>query len=193
MRFAVLMLLAGSLLGCSNTKTSWEAGGDYQATLTIDDSTQVREGIVYLTGGPQVENEVNMCDVRNLTWGLPFVASSPGTVASIRITLPQALCRLGTYNISTGTVMTWQPAGTDSSTLTAKPASGWTVTGTVTVTEYTDFIDREPEVNKRRLSETVKGTFSLEAHGPNGELVRFQNGTYQFDIYIRKDPYNPFD
>jgi hypothetical protein len=190
---AVIALLIFAAIGCSDTRTSWEAGGDYHATLTVDDSTAAYDGQVYLTGGPQVEDEVKMCEVRNLTWALPFVASSPGAVASIRITLPQVLCRKGSYNISTGSVWTWQPVSGDTSTLKAQPASGWTVTGNVTVTEYSDFNHREPAVHERLLSETSKGTFSLAADGPNGELVRFQDGTFQFDIYVRKDPYNPFD
>ena len=190
---AFLLIYAAGVTGCSNTKTSWEAGGDYYATLTIADTTSSFHGIVHLTEGIQVDHEVRMCDVRNVTWGLPFSSVTRDQVAAIRITLPRALCHEDSDIVSGGTVLTMQPVASDTSVLLAQPASGWTITGTVTVAEYTDFNAGEPAVNERVLSETAKGTFALEAHGPNGEVVRFQNGTYQFDIYVRKDPYDPFD
>ena len=189
----ILAITSACFVGCSNTKTSWEAGGDYQATLTIDDSTGTALGQVYRTGGYQTEDEVEMCSLRNVTWGIPFSTAVRGHIAAIRTTLPQPLCRIGSYNVSTGTVLTWQPVGSDTSTVSAQPAAGWTVSGSVTVDEYTRLNHPEPKVDQRLLNETSTGTFALEAHGPSGEIVRFQNGTYQFDIYIRKDPYNPFD
>ena len=189
----ILFACAPCVGGCGNTKTSWEAMGPYQTQLAIADTTSTVQGTVYMTGGPQFENEVEMCDVTNVTWGLPFSTIHEGDVAAVRTPLPQALCLKGTHPISSGTVLTYQPVGSDTMTLGAQPASGWTVTGSVIVTEYTKVIHPEPKVHERLLNATAKGTFSLEAHGPNGEIVRFQNGTYQFDIYVRKDPYNPFD
>lgn len=190
---APALVIGGVLMGCSNTKTSWEAMGDYQTQLTIADTMTTAIGTVYKTGGPQFESKVDMCDVKDVTWGFGFSTIHNGDVAAVRTPLPQALCVKGIHTIASGTVLTYQPVGSDTMTLRAQPATAWTVTGSVTVTEYTEFNPREPKVNERLLSETSKGTFSLEAHGPNGELVRFQNGTYQFDIYVRKDPYNPFD
>ena len=67
------------------------------------------------------------------------------------------------------------------------------MTGSVTVAEVKYYNPAEPDVHERVLTEKATGTFALEANGPNGQLVRFENGTYEFDIYLRKDPYDPFD
>ena len=189
----LLPLVTTTLLGCSNSKTSWEAGGDFFATVTIADSTQDTQGSVSRTGGIHVDDEVRLCGVRSVTWGFGFSTIARGDVAAIITPLPQPLCTKGTHTISSGTVLTYQPVGGDTLTLSAQPASGWTVTGSVTVTEVTDYDPEEPDVNERVLSEKATGTFALLANGPDGQLVRFENGTYEFDIYIRKDPYDPFD
>jgi hypothetical protein len=181
------------LLGCSNTKTTWEVGGDYQALVTLADSVTNQSGTVYLSEGIQVDHEVKMCDVQNVTWGFGFSTIHQNDVAAVRTSLPQALCIKGTKTIASGTVLTYQPVNSDTLTLGAQTAAGWTVTGTMTVDQYLRYNVGEPAVHQRLLQETSKGTFAIEAHGPNGEIVKFENGTYQFDIYVRKDPYDPFD
>ena len=189
----VSFALIACLAGCGNTKTSWEASGDYHALVTLADSVSNVGGTVYLSEGIQVDHKVEMCDVRNVTWGFGFSTVHRGDVAAVRTSLPQALCLKGTKEISNGTVLTYQPVGSDTMTLQAQPASGWTVTGSVTVDEYTKLNSGEPAVHERLLQESAQGTFAMEAHGPDGEIVRFENGTYRFDIYARKDPYDPFD
>ncbi|HET9234627.1 MAG TPA: hypothetical protein VFP10_10850 [Candidatus Eisenbacteria bacterium] len=163
------------------------------AMVTIADSTQEVRSTVSYTPGIHVDDEVTLCGVRSVTWGFPFSSIANGDVAAIITPLPQPLCTKGTHAISSGTVLTYQPVGGDTLTLRAQPASGWTVTGSVTVTEVTDYDPGEPDLHQRVLSEKATGTFALQANGPDGKLVRFQNGTYEFDIYIRKDPYDPFD
>jgi hypothetical protein len=188
-----ILLLGACLMGCSKTKTSWEAGGDFQALVTLADSVANQSGTVYLSEGIQVDHEVKMCDVRNITWGFGFSTVHKDDVAAVRTSLPLALCIKGTKAISSGTVLTYQPVGSDTLTLRAQPAPGWTVTGTVTVDEYLKFNTGDPPVHQRLLKERSTGTFAILAQGPNGEILKFENGTYQFDIYVRKDPYNPFD
>lgn len=192
-RFLLLPLFATTLLGCSNTKTSWEAGGPWVAMVTIADSTQEVQSTVSYTPGIHVDKEVSLCGVRSVTWGFPFSTIARGDVGAIITPLPQPLCTEGTHAISSGTVLTYQPVGGDTLTLRAQPASGWTVTGSITVTEVTDYDPPEPDLHERVLSEKATGTFTLQANGPGGQIVRFENGTYEFDIYIRKDPYDPFD
>jgi len=158
-------------MGCSNTQTSWEAGGDYQALVTLADSVTTQSGTVYLSEGIQVDHEVKMCDVQNVTWGFGFSTIHQDDVAAVRTALPQALCLKGTKTISSGTVLTYQPENSDTLTLSAQPAPGWTVTGTVTVNEYSRYNSGEPRVNQQLLQETSKGTFAIEAHGPSGEVA----------------------
>lgn len=188
-----LLFITSAFLGCSNTKTSWEAGGDYSAMITMADSTRDVDGQVYYTSGVHVEDEVTLCGIRSVTWGLPFSTIARGDVAAIITPLPQPLCTKGTHAISSGTVLTYQPVGGDTLTLRAQPASGWTVTGSVTVSEAEYYNPADPDVHERVLTEKATGTFTLQANGPGGQVVRFENGTYEFDIYLRKDPYDPFD
>lgn len=107
------------IAGCGNTKTSWEASGDYHALMTLADSVSNVGGTVYLSEGIQVDHKVEMCDVRNVTWGFGFSTVHRGDVAAVKTSLPQALCLKGTKEISSGTVLTYQPVGSDTMTLHA--------------------------------------------------------------------------
>jgi hypothetical protein len=187
---AILILL---LCGCSSTRTSWNALGSYSASLGDSDSTLApATGGVSPSDGITRFERTRMCDIRNISIGLPFNPVR-GEVAAVRVNLPQALCRLGSHAVTGGLVQVWNSPGTDTAVVTGVPATGWTVSGTVTITDYINFDPPEPELNETLQSERVTGTFEVTAAGPEGEMVRFRNGTFQLDITVTKSPYNPFD
>jgi hypothetical protein len=191
--FALLgLFVAFAAGGCSYTETVWEAAGEYEAEVTGTGPGGTVRGTVYRTGGIQTDERVRMCAVRNVTWGLPFPEAVRDQVAAVVSALSGGLCEEDTVLVTEGAVLTYQPVGGDTLTLRAEPEPGWTVTGQVVVTEYTNHHPEDPDVNERVLSETSVGTFELEAHGPGGAVLLFEEGTFRFDIHVRKDRINPF-
>jgi hypothetical protein len=190
---ATWLALGSALAGCSNTKTTWEAPGRYEADLSGEVTGTEIEGNVTRAAGVSSDDEIRLCDVRDVLWEIPHSGAYLGKIAAVVGRLPLAVCREESMTVSEGYVLTYQPVGDDTLTLHAQRAEGWTVSGTVVVSDYTDHHPREPEVHQRLLSETAAGTFALEAQGPESAFLRFENGTFQLDVFVRKDPYDPFD
>jgi hypothetical protein len=134
---------------------------------------------------------LRMCDVHEITWNLDNGPESLGKPVAIRTGLSRSLCQTGTASIVSGKVLVW---GQDphSPGTTGIVSDEWTVTGTVTITEYTNLSPGEPDLNEEVLSERAAGTVSLVATTADGRMVKLENGTFTFLIYTRKSPYSPF-
>ncbi|MEO8500473.1 MAG: hypothetical protein ABI565_06125, partial [Vicinamibacteria bacterium] len=181
-------LIVSTLLtaGCTGTRTTWDVRGTYQARYTREDGTveQVSFSAHPTGGGITSDSRVGLCDVHSVTWDVP---QNPelNKLSGIATDLLRSLCVTGVNSVSGGHVIVWgNPVG-NSTTLTGIRSDLWQVSGTLTVTGYTNFNPPEPAVNKEVLSETASGTFSALARSPDGKTVRLDNGTFTFEIVIR--------
>jgi hypothetical protein len=185
-------LLAGTLAGCSGEALYYRTDGTYTADITTETSaTQQKMLTLGLADGAiSAKGELRMCDVKQISWGLGTGPDAVGKPAAIRIALRQSLCQTGTKSIGSGKVLVWGQAP-GSPGITGVISDEWTVTGTITITEYTNLNPAEPSLDQEVLSERAVGTVSLTAATADGRIVKLENGTFTLLIYIRKSVYNP--
>ena len=129
-----------------------------------------------------------MCDIDQISWGLgsgPDAVSKPAAIWTA-----QSLCQTGTQSIASGKMLVWSEVA-GSPGRAAVNSDEWTVTGTVTVTEYTNLDPAEPSLDQEVLSERAVGTVSLMATTADGRTVRLENGASTLLIYTRKSVYSP--
>jgi hypothetical protein len=136
------------------------------------------------------KGELRMCDVDEISWGLGSGPDAVGKPAVIRTALSRSLCHTGTISIVSGKMLVWGPAP-DSPGTTAVVSDDSTVTGTITITDYTNLNPPEPSLDQEVLSERAVGTMSLMATTAEGRVVKLENGSFTFLIYIRKSAYSP--
>ncbi|HYC51777.1 MAG TPA: hypothetical protein VEB19_11760 [Gemmatimonadaceae bacterium] len=186
-------LAAGMLAGCSGDALFYRTDGTYTADITTETSPAQPKTLTLSKGDGAIsaKGDLRMCEVDQISWGLGTGPGAVGNPAAILTTLPQSLCQTGTASISSGKMLVWGPA-TGSPGITGVIADEWTVTGTVTISEYTDLRPAEPSLNEEVLSERAVGTVSLVATTADGRMVRLENGTFTFLIYLRTSEYNPF-
>lgn len=185
-------LLVAAVAGCSREALFYRTDGTYAADVTIEASPPGRKTLTLANadGIISARGELRMCDVTEISWGLGTGPESVGKPAAIRTALSQSLCQKGTKAITSGKMLVWGQAGS-SPGITGVVSDEWTVTGTITVSEYTDFNPGEPSLDQEVLSERAVGTVSLTATTADGRIVKLENGTFTFLIHIRKSIYDP--
>jgi hypothetical protein len=186
-------LLATTLAGCSGDALFYRTDGIYSADVTTPGSTTARKSLTLAKGDGLIsaKGELRMCDVDHISWSLGNGVGAIGEPTAIRTMLSQSLCQTGTKSIVSGKMLVWGQA-TGSPGTTGVISDEWTVTGTITVTEYTSLDPGEPSRDQEVLSERAVGTVSLTATTADGRTVKVENGTFTFLIYIRKSQYSPF-
>jgi hypothetical protein len=185
-------LIAATLAACSGEALFYRTDGTYAADVTTETSTTVRKTLMLgQADGPISEKgELRMCDLSKISWYLDTDADAVGQPAAIQTTLSQSLCQVGTKSIVSGKVLVWGQAP-GSPGITGVASDEWTVTGTITVSQYTDLHPAEPSLDQEVLSERAVGTMSLTATASGGRIVKLENGTFTFLIYTRKSVYSP--
>jgi hypothetical protein len=185
-------LLAATLAGCSGAALFYRTDGTYTASVTTETSTAALRTLTLAKGdGPSAaKGELRMCDVDEISWGLGTGPDAVGKAAAIRTSLSRSFCQTGTASIASGKMLVWGQAP-GSPGITGVISDEWTVTGTITITEYTNLDPAEPSLNEEVLSERAVGTASLLATTADGRMVKLENVTFTFLIYIRKSPYSP--
>ena len=184
--------VAATLAGCSGDALFYRTDGTYTADVTTETSATGRKTLTLTKAdGPiSAKGTLRMCDVNEISWGLGGAPDTIGKPAAIRTTLSQSLCQTGTSSIVSGKMLVWGQA-TGSPGTTGVISDEWTVTGTITITEYTNLNPGEPSLNQEVLSERAVGTASLVAKTADGRMVKLENATFTFLIYIRKSYYSP--
>ena len=191
-RGIVAALAAVTLAGCSSEALFYRTDGTYAADVTTEGTTARKTLTLSQGDGPiSAKGELRMCDVDQVSWSLGGGPEAVGKPAAIRTVLSQSLCQKGTTSIASGKMLVWgQAAGSPGTT--GVVSDEWTVTGTITITEYTDLDPGEPSLDQEVLSERAVGTVSLTATTADGRTVKLENGTFTFLIYSRKSHYSPF-
>ena len=186
-------LVAAALAGCSGDALFYRTDGTYTADVATESSTTARRTLTLGRGDAPVsaKGELRMCDVDQISWGLGSGPDAVGKPAAIRTALSQSLCKTGTASIVSGKMLVWGQAPGSPGT-TGVISDEWTVTGTITVTEYANLNPGEPSLEQEVLSERAVGTVSLSATTADGRSVKLENGTFTFLIHIRKSQYSPF-
>lgn len=185
-------LVAATLAGCSGDALFYRTDGRYTADVSTETSSAERKTLTMSNGdGPiSARGELRMCDVDEITWSVGSGPDAVGKPAAIRTALSHSLCQTGSASVVSGKMLVWGKDPVSGGT-TGVISDEWTVTGTITVAEYTAFSPGEPSLNQEVLSERVAGTASLVATTADGRMVKLENGTFTFLIYIRKSPYSP--
>ncbi|HUQ97838.1 MAG TPA: hypothetical protein VM166_00200 [Gemmatimonadaceae bacterium] len=186
-------LLAVTFAGCSGEALFYRTDGTYTANVATETSAKASmTSTLSKADGPISEKgELRMCDVDKISWSLP--GSSPsdlGKPVAIRTSLSGSLCQIGTKSIVSGKMVVWGPAPNSPGT-TGVISDEWTVTGTITITDYTNLHPAEPSLNQEVLTERATGTVSLLATTADGRMVKVENGTFTFLLYSRKSEYHP--
>lgn len=186
-------LVAATLAGCSGEALFYRADGTYTADVTTDAAAKTTKTLTLSRGdGPvSAKGELRMCEVDEISWGLGTLPDAVGKPAAIRTSLSKSLCQTGTASIASGKVLVWGQASGSPGT-TGVVSDEWTVTGTITITEYADLDPAEPSLDQEVLSERAAGTVSLTATTADGRSVKLENGTFTFLIHIRRSQYSPF-
>jgi hypothetical protein len=185
-------LVAVTLVGCSGEALFYRTDGTYTANVTTETSTTVSKTLTLSKADAAIsaKGELRMCDVDEISWGLGTGPEAVGKPVAIRTALSRSLCQIGTTSIVSGKMLVWGQAP-NSPGITGVISDEWTVTGTITITNYTNLDPAEPSLNQEVLSERAVGTVSLLATTADGRIVKLENGTFTFLIYIRKSPYDP--
>lgn len=184
--------VAATLAGCSGDALFYRTDGTYTADVTTETSAAGRKTLTMTNSdGPiSAKGELRMCDVDEITWSLGSGPDAVGKPAAIRTALSHSLCQTGSASVVSGKMLVWGQDPASGGT-TGVVSDEWTVTGTLTITGYTDLTPGEPSLNQEVLSERAVGTASLVATTADGRMVKLENGTFTFLIYIRKSPYSP--
>ena len=146
-------LVAVTLAGCSGEALFYRTDGTYTADVTTETSAKAsKASTLSKADGPISEKgELRMCDVDKISWTLG--GSSPvdlGKPVAIRTALSGSLCQIGTKSIVSGKMIVWGPA-TQLSGTTGVISDEWTVTGSITITDYTNLHPGEPSLNQEVL------------------------------------------
>ena len=186
-------LVAATLAGCSGDALFYRTDGTYTADVGTEASAAGRKTLTMSNSdGPiSAKGELRMCDVDEITWGLGSGPDALGEPVAIRTALSRSLCQTGAASVVSGKMLVWGQDPASGGT-TGVISDQWTVTGTITISEYTNVTREEPSLNQEVLSERAAGTVSLVATRADGRMVKLENGTFTFLIYIRKSPYSPF-
>jgi hypothetical protein len=192
-RLILAGLVTTAVAGCSGDALFYRADGTYTADVTTEGSTQAAKTLNLTKGDGLVsaKGELRMCDVDEISWGLGTGPGDVGKPAAIRTALSRSLCQTGTIAVTSGKVLVWGQAP-NSPGITGVVSDEWTVSGTITVTEYTNLRPGEPSLDEEVLSERAVGTVTLTATTADGRTVKLEQGTFTFLIHIRKSEYNPF-
>lgn len=186
-------LAAATLAGCSGEALFYRTDGTYTASVTTESAPASQQTLMLAQAdGPiSAKGTLRMCDVDAITFSLPSGPADLGKAAAIKTSLSQSLCASGPKSITSGKVLVWGPAPNSPGT-TGVVSDEWTVTGSITVTEYVNLHAGEPSLDEEVLSERVSGTVSLTATTSDGRTVKIENGTFSLLIYTRKSEYHPF-
>lgn len=183
---------AVSLIACSGDALFYRTDGTYTANVTTEASTSVSKTLTLSKAGAPIaaKGTLRMCDVDEISWGFGGGPDMIGKPVAIQTALSRSLCQTGTTSIVSGKMLVW---GQDPNSpgITGVVSDEWTVTGTITVTDYTNLHPAEPTLDQEVLSERAVGTVPLLAKAADGRVVKIENGFFTFPIYIRKSAYSP--
>lgn len=187
---AGLVTLASTGWFCGD-RTSYDANGTYNAVVTLPDGT-VRNLVAYpvsRTGLITSDNFTRLCDIQDVTWGLPSQVVN-GELAALRVHLDRPLCRTGATTMN-GRAVLWGPPPGEPELLTGIVSDDWTVTGTLTVTAHETHGTPHLDVGEEAVIEVARGTFRLEGTGPDSTGVLLEDGSFEFRITARKWRFDP--
>jgi len=175
-----LFLLLNS--GC-NEVTRWDARGAWSGRVTLPGEGEVEResGLTDPFAGPD-EDRLRLCELAEMDLGMTFVPVESDRPAAIRVRTARSLCEEGRTEITGGTVLVWANPGSDPNTLAAAPADGWTLTGEIDVTSYSDFGLPGLDAGESENTERVQGTFSLTATDAAGAMIRIEGGTFELTV-----------
>jgi hypothetical protein len=182
---AALLLALFGLGGCG-TSTVWDSTGIWTGRLAVPDSlARDTRSYTFVPPGGTQDDRIRLCASGTLGIGMPL-GTSAGTISAVRLQLADPLCRIGTAEITGGTVYVYRPVEGDSTTVGSQPDTGWTFEGQVDVTTYQDFGDPDIDVDESATTETAAGTVSFTAIHAPGDTIRLTNGTWSIEITKRK-------
>lgn len=191
-RVALTGFVAAILAGCSGEALFYRTDGAYTASVSTETAapSQQTSGVSQGDGPISAKGVLRMCSLSHVAWQLNSGPADLGKPAAIQTTISPSLCQTGTKTITSGKVLVWGQAPSSPGT-TGVVSDEWTVTGTITVTEYSNLNPPEPSLNQEVLSERAVGTVSITATTSDGRTVKLESGTFTFLIYTRKSEYSP--
>lgn len=183
-----LATLAACLLAAAcGIVTSWDATGLWNGQVSRSGAmTAQRESAVTDVIPGSSESRVDACDLRELAFSLSFIPFEQGNPAAIEVRLATPLCQLGSSPVEGGSVLVWQPMASDSTTVSARPSDQWTVSGTLTVTSFSDLGLPDLDVGESATVQEARGTFELTARETLGDSIRVESAEFQLTVEARK-------
>lgn len=177
-----VMLATIFLAGCDEV-TRWDARGSWSGNFTLPGGAGMSsEGTVDAGEEGPSEARLRMCDLHEVTFGLPFTAAVRGEPAAIRVRTAEALCRTGGRAVQGGSVLVWTPVGQDTLTVRAVPSDEWVVSGEVEILSYDESGLPDLDVGESATTEIVSGTFALTAVDSAGNTIVLEEGTFELVI-----------
>ncbi|HUQ18588.1 MAG TPA: hypothetical protein VM099_03150, partial [Gemmatimonadaceae bacterium] len=172
-------LAALTVGGCSGEALFYRTDGTYTADVSTETSATVSKTLTLGKAGAPIgaKGELRMCDVDQISWGLGTGPADIGKPVAIQTALSRSLCQTGTASIVSGKMLVWGQAP-NSPGITGVISDEWTVTGTITIQDYTNLNPAEPSLNQEVLSERASGTVSLLATTKDGRSVKVENGNF---------------
>jgi hypothetical protein len=192
---ALAILIQVYLTGCGNLfgpseVLYYRTDGSYTALRTDGNGAAASKTLTLSKAGAPTADRgsIRMCDITNVAWHLGGLPDSLGRPVTIVTELASPLCQVGNAPLAAGYMIVW---GASSVGTTGVRSNDWTVTGTVTISEYVDLKPPEPALDQELLSERISGTFSLVATAADGRSIRLESGTFTFSLYTKKGIYSP--
>lgn len=177
-----LMLATISLGGCKEM-TRWDAHGSWSGTVSLPgEAVTSGEGSVDAGEEAPTKPRLRMCDLREVTFGLPFTRAVRGEPAAMRVRTGEPLCRTGRSSVQGGSVLVWTPLGQDTLTVRAVPSDDWEVSGELEVLRYDDAGLPDLDVGESATTEVVSGTFNVTAVDSTGDTILLEEGTFELMI-----------
>ena len=182
----ILLSLILLMNGCAEV-TRWDAQGSWSGRVTLPGEVEAEResGLSDPIAGPD-EDRIRLCQLAAMDLGMTFVPIERDRVAAIQVRTARPLCEDGRTEITGGSVLIWaNPAG-DPNTLAAVRADGWTITGEIEATSYSDFGLPHLDAGESANTERVQGTFSLTATDAAGAMIRIEGGTFELTVVARR-------
>ena len=177
-----LMLATISLGGCKEM-TRWDAHGSWSGTVSLPgEAVTSGQGSVDAGEGAPTKPRLSMCDVREVTFGLPFTGAVRGEPAAVRVRIGEPLCRMGRSSVQGGSVLVWTPLGQDTLTVRAVPSDDWEVSGELEVLRYDDAGLPDLDVGESATTEVVSGTFTVSAVDSTGGTIVLEEVAFELAI-----------
>lgn len=163
--------------------TRWDAHGSWSGTVSLPgEAVTSGQGSVGAGEEAPTKRRLRMCDLREVTFGLPFTAAVRGEPAAVRVRTGEPLCRAGRSSVQGGSVLAWTPLGQDTLTVRAVPSDDWEVSGELEVLRYDDAGLPDLDVGESATTEVVSGTFTVSAVDSTGGTIVLEEVTFELMI-----------